>query len=106
MSDAILSLRNIRAGYGAIEVLKDVSLEVRAGEIVSIIGANGAGKTTTLMCISGINRVRRGNDRLGEARNSMLAAARNRATATVPVARGTKDFSAAIGARESWNWAR
>jgi branched-chain amino acid transport system ATP-binding protein len=60
MSDAILSLRNIRAGYGAIEVLKDVSLEVRAGEIVSIIGANGAGKTTTLMCISGINRVRAG----------------------------------------------
>ncbi|HEY2759560.1 MAG TPA: ABC transporter ATP-binding protein [Pirellulales bacterium] len=56
----MLSLRNIRAGYGAIEVLKDVSLEVRAGEIVSIIGANGAGKTTTLMCISGINRARAG----------------------------------------------
>jgi branched-chain amino acid transport system ATP-binding protein len=60
MNDAILSLRNIRAGYGAIEVLKGISLEVHAGEIVSIIGANGAGKTTTLMCVSGINRVRAG----------------------------------------------
>jgi branched-chain amino acid transport system ATP-binding protein len=56
----LLSLNNAFAGYGAIEVLKDVSLEVRAGEIVTIIGANGAGKTTTLMCISGCNRLRSG----------------------------------------------
>jgi branched-chain amino acid transport system ATP-binding protein len=53
---ALLQLDSIRAGYGAIEVLKGISLEVREGEIVTIIGANGAGKTTTLMCISGINR--------------------------------------------------
>lgn len=53
---ALLQLDSIRAGYGAIEVLKGISLEVRQGEIVTIIGANGAGKTTTLMCISGINR--------------------------------------------------
>jgi branched-chain amino acid transport system ATP-binding protein len=54
--NALLQLNSIRAGYGAIEVLKGISLEVREGEIVTIIGANGAGKTTTLMCISGINR--------------------------------------------------
>lgn len=59
--DALLSINQIRAGYGAIEVLKDVSLEVRPGEIVTVIGANGAGKSTTLMCVSGINRVRSGS---------------------------------------------
>jgi branched-chain amino acid transport system ATP-binding protein len=56
-----LTLSNARAGYGAIEVLKSISLEVGAGEIVTIIGANGAGKTTTLMCLSGINRLRAGS---------------------------------------------
>src|ERR1700690_3757517 len=58
---ALLQINNAYAGYGAIEVLKNVSLEVQPGEIVTIIGANGAGKTTTLMCISGINRLRAGS---------------------------------------------
>jgi branched-chain amino acid transport system ATP-binding protein len=57
----MLQINNVHAGYGSIEVLKSVSLEVRAGEIVTIIGANGAGKTTLLMCISGINQVRAGS---------------------------------------------
>jgi branched-chain amino acid transport system ATP-binding protein len=57
---ALLRLENVRAGYGPIEVLKGISLEVHAGEIVTMIGANGAGKTSTLMCISGCNRVRSG----------------------------------------------
>ncbi len=56
-----LTLTNAQAGYGAIEVLKSISLEVGDGEIVTIIGANGAGKTTTLMCLSGINRLRAGS---------------------------------------------
>jgi branched-chain amino acid transport system ATP-binding protein len=60
MSTALLTIDAARAGYGAIEALKGVSLEVRAGEIVTLIGANGAGKTTTLMCISGVNRLRSG----------------------------------------------
>ncbi len=50
----------MRAGYGAIEVLKDVSLQVNAGEIVTLIGSNGAGKTTTLMCVCGVLRARAG----------------------------------------------
>jgi len=50
----------VRAGYGAIEVLKDVSLHVNAGEIVTLIGSNGAGKTTTLMCVCGVLRARAG----------------------------------------------
>lgn len=57
---SLLRVTDLRAGYGPIEVLKGISLEVNAGEIVTIIGANGAGKTTTLMCISGVNGVRSG----------------------------------------------
>jgi branched-chain amino acid transport system ATP-binding protein len=61
MMEKLLALNNICAGYGPIEVLKGVSLEVHFGEIVTVIGANGAGKSTMLMCVSGINRVRSGS---------------------------------------------
>jgi branched-chain amino acid transport system ATP-binding protein len=49
-----LDLRNVHSYYGHIHALKGISLTVRHGEIVSLIGANGAGKTTTLRTISGI----------------------------------------------------
>ncbi len=52
---ALLQVDNLRAGYGPIEVLKGISLEVNDREIVTIIGANGAGKTSTLRCLSGVN---------------------------------------------------
>ena len=58
--DPLLKLDGVRAGYGLIEVLKGISLEVGAGEIVTVIGANGAGKTTTLMTTSGIVNIRAG----------------------------------------------
>jgi branched-chain amino acid transport system ATP-binding protein len=60
VSEALLRLEDVRAAYGAIEALKGISLEVRRGETVAVIGANGAGKTTTLMTISGIVRARAG----------------------------------------------
>lgn len=50
----ILKVENINVYYGAIHAIKDVSLEVNEGEIVTLIGANGAGKTTTLQAISGL----------------------------------------------------
>lgn len=51
---SLLNIENISAGYGEIQVLFDISLYVREGEIVSIIGANGAGKSTLLKTISGL----------------------------------------------------
>ncbi len=56
----LLTVEHLHAGYGPIEVLKDISLDVNEGEIVTMIGANGAGKTTTLMTISGAVRARAG----------------------------------------------
>jgi len=50
----LLEVRDLVAGYGAIDVLHAISLAVNPGEIVAMIGANGAGKTTTLMALSGI----------------------------------------------------
>src|SRR5204863_1188662 len=56
----LLSVEDVHAGYGPIEVLKGISLQVNEGEIVTMIGANGAGKTSTLMCISGVVKARSG----------------------------------------------
>ncbi len=49
----MLTLEHVDAGYGRTTILQDVSLEVKEGEIVTIVGANGAGKTTTLRTIVG-----------------------------------------------------
>jgi len=59
-ADALLKLDGVVAGYGPTVCLKGISLEVRGGEMVALLGANGAGKTTTLMTISGLVRVRQG----------------------------------------------
>lgn len=56
----MLSIGDIHAGYGEIEVLHGVNLSVEKGEIVTLIGANGAGKTTLLKTISGVIRATRG----------------------------------------------
>jgi branched-chain amino acid transport system ATP-binding protein len=52
----MLAIRNLRSGYGKIEVLHDVSVAIDRGQIVTLIGANGAGKTTLLKTISGLIR--------------------------------------------------
>ena len=59
----VLELEDIHTYYGAIHALKGVTLEVRDGEIVTLLGANGAGKSTTLRSINGLNHPRRGRIR-------------------------------------------
>ncbi len=56
----LLELHDVHTYYGTIHALKGVSLDVREGEIVTLIGANGAGKSTTLRSINGLNHPRSG----------------------------------------------
>jgi branched-chain amino acid transport system ATP-binding protein len=60
IGEVLLEVRDIHVFYGNIEALKGVSLQIRPGEIVTLIGANGAGKSTTLSAVSGLNRPRSG----------------------------------------------
>ena len=54
MSEAILKVDGLEAGYGKVPVLKGISFEVTQGHVVTLLGSNGAGKTTTLRTISGL----------------------------------------------------
>jgi branched-chain amino acid transport system ATP-binding protein len=60
---SVLELADVRTFYGTIQALKGISIEVNAGEIVTLIGANGAGKSTTLRSINGLNHPRSGSIR-------------------------------------------
>src|SRR5450432_4182559 len=58
--EPMLEVRGLDAAYGDVGVLSELSLEVREGEIVTLLGSNGAGKTTTLRCICGVLPPRKG----------------------------------------------
>jgi len=72
MSEPLLEVRGLEAGYGATRVLFGVDLQVRPGAITALLGANGAGKTTTLRALCGLIR-RRGEVRLAGERIDTLA---------------------------------
>lgn len=63
MSEPVLSLENVSAGYGQADVIREITLEVHPGEIVTLLGPNGAGKTTTLRVVSGLLKPSRGTVR-------------------------------------------
>ena len=54
MSEPLLRITQLNAGYGDMPVLRDVSIDIRPAEIVALIGSNGAGKTTLLRALSGL----------------------------------------------------
>jgi ABC-type branched-subunit amino acid transport system ATPase component len=61
---SLLSVQGVSAGYEQMEILHDVSIEIRPGEIVTLIGPNGAGKSTLMKTVFGLLRPRRGSIRL------------------------------------------
>ncbi|PIT77712.1 branched-chain amino acid ABC transporter ATP-binding protein [Limnohabitans sp. B9-3] len=68
----MLHIKNLTAGYGKVNVLHGVSLDVNERECVALIGANGAGKSTTLRCICGLNEVRSGSiEFMGDSLNGL-----------------------------------
>jgi branched-chain amino acid transport system ATP-binding protein len=90
MSDAVLSIEGLTAGYDGAPVIRDVDLRVGSGEVVALLGPNGAGKTTTLKAVSGLVRPLRGRvvfDGDDTAKVAPAALAR-RGIAHVPEGRG------------------
>jgi branched-chain amino acid transport system ATP-binding protein len=63
MSEMVLTIENLQTFYGKIHALRGVSLSVRKGQIVTLLGANGAGKSTTLKAVSGLIRAAAGKIR-------------------------------------------
>jgi branched-chain amino acid transport system ATP-binding protein len=90
----MLTIRNLQAGYGKLKVLKNVSMHVARGEIVTIIGANGAGKTTLLSTVAGLLRPSAG-EVVFEGRNiGRLAPQKLPALGCVMVPEGRQIFAA------------
>lgn len=90
MSEQLLRVSNLAAGYGSVKVLHDVSFDIVAGEIIVLLGANGAGKTTTLRAINGTIPSQGSVSYRGQEVGSHSASAIVRkGIATVPQGRGT-----------------
>lgn len=89
-AEPILELRHVRAGYGAIEVLHDVSIAIGRGQVVALLGPNGAGKSTTIKVVSGLLRpssgqlVIAGRDVTGASADTLCRAG----ICTIPEGRG------------------
>ena len=89
---ALLSVSNLRSGYGAAEVLRGVSIDIAAGEIVALLGSNGAGKTTFNNTICGIVAARSGSVRFDGADISRVDHMRTVAAGLIQVPEGRRIF--------------
>ena len=89
---SLLRIDGIEVGYGDLTAVRDVSLEVREGEVVALIGANGAGKTTTLRALSGLLLLRRGWIELDGQRFDGLGSAQVAARGIAHVPEGRQLF--------------
>ena len=70
MTETILEIKNLKKSYGKNEVLKDISLSVKKGEVISIIGSSGSGKSTFLRSINLLESPSGGEDRKSTRLNS------------------------------------
>ncbi|HUX40124.1 MAG TPA: ABC transporter ATP-binding protein [Rectinemataceae bacterium] len=91
MSEALLKVERLSAGYGEMQVLLDVCFEVRPGEIVSLVGSNGAGKTTLMRALSGL-LPRNGSIRFAGSEISGMSAERIFSLGLVQVPEGRQLF--------------
>jgi branched-chain amino acid transport system ATP-binding protein len=89
----MLEVRNLAAAYGDIQALWDISLDVRQGEIVALIGSNGAGKTTLMRAIAGLQRLRTGSITLDGAPLDTLPGHRIVERGVILVPEGRRLFS-------------
>jgi branched-chain amino acid transport system ATP-binding protein len=89
----MLRIRNLESGYGRLRVLKNISMHVNPGEIVTIIGANGAGKTTLLSTIAGLIRATSGEIRFQGQELTRLAASKIPRQGCVMVPEGRQVFA-------------
>jgi branched-chain amino acid transport system ATP-binding protein len=89
VTDVVLRIAGLRVAYGGIQAVKGIDLEIRAGELVTLIGANGAGKTTTLKAITGTQAWAGEIDYMGKSARGMASyQLLARGLAMVPEGRG------------------
>ena len=88
----MLTLTDVTAGYGALQILQGVTMQVEKGEIVALLGANGAGKTTTLRVVSGLVSARGGSVTFDDQDVTNMRSDKRVAMGLVQVAEGRELF--------------
>lgn len=89
----LLRVQDLSAGYGEVQVLWDISLEMRRGEVIALVGANGAGKSTLLATLSGLLPVWRGNVEFAGKNITSYKAERTARLGLVVVPQGRRLFA-------------